>query len=252
MAKSVKNQSFKIDSCKNILVLGNSIGETSLNPAILSNYANYCQSSENYMLSYLKLKYILRDNQHIDTCLLIYSLDADADELLYSDKKVKYFYPLMGKEELSFYAGTRYLLTNLSIMQYIKSYCGNTQYIYQLGGYMYLERNKLQQDIEIRMTTSESKKVKYGNKLQIKYLDKISALCSAHNIELILFQPPVYNSEKYIDKQKEESLRNKFARGIKFIDYSNFALPDSCFGDITHLNHKGARALSSHIKEFGL
>jgi hypothetical protein len=33
------------------------------------------------------------------------------------------------------------------------------------------------------------------------------------------------------------------------MDYSTFQLPDSCYGDVTHLNYRGARIFSQYLQE---
>ncbi|MDR0371726.1 MAG: hypothetical protein LBH80_07760, partial [Prevotellaceae bacterium] len=36
---------------------------------------------------------------------------------------------------------------------------------------------------------------------------------------------------------------------VKYMDYSTFQLPDSCYGDVTHLNYRGARIFSQYLQE---
>ena len=36
---------------------------------------------------------------------------------------------------------------------------------------------------------------------------------------------------------------------IKFYDFKDMELPDSCFGDLDHLNYKGAKVFSEYLEK---
>ena len=68
--------SYNIAKDKNILILGDSHTEVSLNDSIISNSINFSLGTSSYFHSYIKLKYILSNNEHIDTLILGYSFNS--------------------------------------------------------------------------------------------------------------------------------------------------------------------------------
>ncbi|MDR2414458.1 MAG: hypothetical protein LBD64_05695, partial [Odoribacteraceae bacterium] len=85
--------------------------------------------------------------------------------------------------------------------------------------------------------------------LQKEYLLKIVDLCRSRNVELILINTPTYKPEKYGNLDKLRAYYNTYLPGVKYMDYSAFPLPDSCYGDISHLNYKGAEVFSKYLQE---
>jgi hypothetical protein len=51
------------------------------------------------------------------------------------------------------------------------------------------------------------------------------------------------------DPVKSKEFRDTYLPGIKYVDYSAFPLPDSCYGDAVHLNYKGAEIFSKYLQE---
>jgi hypothetical protein len=66
---------------------------------------------------------------------------------------------------------------------------------------------------------------------------------------LILINTPVYKPEIYESIDKLNDFYDTYLSGVKYLDYSAFPLPDSCYGDIGHLNYKGAQIFSKYLQE---
>jgi hypothetical protein len=88
--------------------------------------------------------------------------------------------------------------------------------------------------------------------VQEKYLKMISELCRQNSVNLILFSTPKYKTyNANIDENIRKiwlQVRNSLSLD-SLADFSAFVLPDSCYGDLTHLNYKGAEVFSRYLNE---
>lgn len=235
----LRNKSFAIPTHKNIVVLGNSWTECAIDDTILDNYFNYSQSSDHYLHSYLKLKFLLRDNPQIDTLLLGFSTFMTENDALIANK-IQLHYPLMDFSDYKTLAERKFsILFNFPIFKHL----GEESYMNLLGGFLPLERDKLQKNIEI-FEKSENMKI---SKLDTLYLHKIETICKEKNVKLILITPPLYHIEKYHDTKRFDLLRT-YCKDITLLDYRTLPLADSCYGDLEHLNKRGAREFSTYLK----
>ena len=79
---SKKNFDYKIKEKKNILIVGNSHTECSINDSIISNSVNLSQSASSYFYSYMKIREFTKYNPQIDTVIISFS-----DNDLFSQKE---------------------------------------------------------------------------------------------------------------------------------------------------------------------
>jgi len=87
---------------------------------------------------------------------------------------------------------------------------------------------------------------------QEKYLKLISEICREYSIKLVLFNTPKHRS--YYENVDEDILKiwhdtRKSLDRDSLLDLSTYVLPDSCFGDLSHLNFRGARVFSQYLNE---
>ena len=266
----IKKASFKIDNNKNILVLGASSTECSINDTILTNYLNLSQSAEAYIFTYIKLKKILEVNKHIDTVLLAYTYDIlkkGRDEWIIGDTKMRdnisRYISFIGTEELEILFPKYSFWSSLIDLPYLSkraliSFFLKKDFKYsdlRLGRFQFLKRDKLKVDLERRKNNSDSILDEIGeySEYQNKYLSKIIKLCKNYNVELILFNTPVYTDAIPAAVVEEFYKYHKsHYSDVTFIDCSNFDLDDSHYADVKHLNYKGAKIFSEFIKQNGL
>jgi hypothetical protein len=78
---------------------------------------------------------------------------------------------------------------------------------------------------------------------------KIAELCAQKNVALILFNSPTYNAKKYGNLESLNKFYAAYLAGTKYLDYSNFILPDYGYADIGHLNFKGAEIFSNYLED---
>ena len=79
----------------------------------------------------------------------------------------------------------------------------------------------------------------------IEYLSKLINLCRQYNVKVFLIRSPLH--EKSASFQNEQIFKEKLSddfSNFEFLDFSKFPLSNSEFGDLEHLNYRGANIFS--------
>lgn len=267
---AVKLREFKILSISsdiNKVFSGDSNIECAINDSLISRSINIAQSGEAYLYTYVKLKSLLKYNKQINTVFIGFSpldllKDTEKRWLLNDEfiiEKITSYNYLMSfsdksfiikRKPLPYFKGfIKSIFSNIKV--FTDSFHSDTlnSKIDNFGGYEYVIRDKLQE--EIKMNTV-MKQIFNDGLIQKKYLEKISQLCQEKSIKLILLNTPKHsylntNLNEEI-KQNWRSERGTLARD-SLLDLSTLSYPDSCFGDLTHLNHIGAKLFSKYLNE---
>lgn len=255
------NIDFKIPKHKEILVVGDSRPECAINDQILDNVFNYSQSGASYFYSYLKIREIIKNNSHIKTLVLSYSyadLSKSRDKWYVGHKRINnympMYFPLFNLEDFIFLFKSNPYSVTITMPVLIKSiFIKNNQS--NLGGYRHLKRDKLKEAIKrYKFNRALIKNVVYS-KYQAEYLLKIYNFVQKKNIKLILLSLPIYNiPNKNCTKYNEfyKSFAKKNLNKAILINHSNFELPEISYGDLGHLNYKGAKIYSKYLKSSGI
>jgi len=267
--KSRKSQLLRLRENITVVFSGDSNVECSVNDELIANSVNIATSGEAYFYSYAKIRALLEYNDQINKVFLGYSSGKLSKYIesrwLFSEEfiieKVKnYNYVLSGSERKILFksnskAYTQGLLQSIlfNFTGFISSVRvqGSGGKIYKFGGYKYLERNKLKEDIERQgIIDPDAELQNQPGQFQEKYLKLISDLCKEKSVKLILLDTPKY---QYLpDSGKRSSPDSSpgkftFVPSDSILDLSRLILPDSCFADITHLNYKGATIFSEYL-----
>jgi hypothetical protein len=253
---------FVMPKDKNILVLGDSHTECAIDDSIFTRSLNISQSAAAYLYSYTKLRKFLAVNPHIDTVFLSFhggSIQKSLDELILEDRRilerVPQYFSLLRTEELSlfvknpaFYSALVKLPTK-SIRVLLKFMIKHTLTYKDLyiGGYLKLDRDRLQQALEQQENNTVVETGYSG--YQIDYLLKIIELCNERGVELILFNAPTYDAGTYGNLRALNDFYTTYCGETRYLDYSDFPLPDYGYGDIGHLNFKGAKIFSQYLQD---
>ena len=248
---------FKISSKKNILVLGNSHPEHSLNDHILFNVFNLAQSGSGYFYDYLKLREVTKHNTQIDTLVIGYAYDdlhKQMDSWFDSPERIKhkfrnFFFLFNLNDYLSvFKANPKNVL--LSTPQVIFQNLLRKPIGYKgLGGYLKTDVHKL--EVAKKNNGKYYRNIGEGiSKYQSKYLVKIYEYCKKHNIKLILLNTPIHPDLQQI----QEPLKSQYCSFAKnslpdalLLNHSKFIIPDKGYRDLDHLNSIGAELYSSYL-----
>jgi hypothetical protein len=124
----------------------------------------------------------------------------------------------------------------------------------EIGGYKFLIRNKT--DSILKNTSSiifEKTELPIYN---LRYLEKIIKLCKENNKQIFLVRSPLHSKyPKLVNEGVFMELVKKRFSCVDFLDFRKFNLGNSEFGDLSHLNYKGARKFSiwfNNLLEQGL
>lgn len=259
----VMNQGIKISPNKNILVLGDSHTECSINDEVMPRVANFSESGSTYYYSFIKLKEIVRVNKQIDTLILSFhfgSLDKDNEkEFLYNEsynfERLPKFIPFLNKDDLLNYYDKIILIKSIlnSPAQYFpfiisKLKRGNFQIgRMKLGAFSASDRNKLNEDIQIRKSRGTLKLKKDFSEVELKLLTQIKWFCNENKVCLILLNTPVYRAEQYTDVSFYYKFKTDNENDFQFLDLNQFNPGAEGFGDISHLNKSGALIFSNEL-----
>ena len=253
--------SFRIPDDRTILIAGDSLTARAIDDNIFSCAINISQPGTAYLYTYVKLRKFLDVNPHINQVILSFhgdSIQKSKDKWTIGSKNILTFVPthfslftrdeifLLIKKASFFSAVTKSPIR--SIIATFKMVTGRngTYKDLNIGGYMKLFGEYLEKDLESKRNIEEEKD-EYSQ-YQLDYLLKIVELCQEKNIKLVLFRSPMYNSEKYGSKILLMNCYDNYFSGIKYLDFSDFVLPENGYYDISHLNHKGAEIFSQYLE----
>lgn len=260
---SNRDETLKLPDNCNIVFLGNSHTECAINDSIVKNSFNFGRSADKTEFIYSKVKLLKRYNPEIDTIIIGYdnvlcyqSADSAFNSALYSP----YFYDTHNVKTISnillnsSFAYQESHLTHpfnwFKLYQFGESMIKNGNNIKDMtniGGYLYLKRDKLEADIKLRANRKRNAPRSF-DALSIFFLNETIKFCDENNITVIFLCPPQHK-KCFLDSTFYREYHKKNYSNIKFYDFKDFELPDSCFGDLDHLNYKGAKIFSEYLEK---
>lgn len=255
-----KNQQVDLHE-KTILIAGDSHPISSLNPKLFYSARNICQSAEPYVLTYWKLKNILKTNK-VDTLILGFAPHniSGFNDLKFSDK-------LWSREMFrrSYFLINFRNLINESIpvdfFTYLDVLFDNTflypekDHIHYIGSFSERKGTHLSDSLSAISRHFYYKGMELGvSKASITYLDSIINYCKQQNTTIILSSNPVHRSyyERIPDNILDSYyyLKDKYSKdGIFVFDKTNSFLADSLYYNSDHLNRIGAQYFTKELIE---
>lgn len=267
LIKNNKERLIQVSPEISLVFAGNSTVECSVDDRLINHSINIAQAGEAYLYSYVKIKALLEENPNIRYVLISYSyadlLIEKEETWLLSDyfmaEKVKSYHYLLDRDERVFLfksnpeaylnGVTKSVIKSLETVAKSFATKGNGNSIPGFGGYKHLERDKL--FLDPGSETGRDENIQQSS-YQIRYLRMISELCKQNSVKLVLFNPPKHRSYNETlnpaARQLWLDVRNSLPSD-SLLDLSGFMMPDSCFGDLSHLNYRGARVFSQHLNE---
>lgn len=242
-----------------ILIVGNSHMQQSLNPIYFESAENISQSAEPLYVSYWKLNELLpRSSVSIVVLGFSYlSLSPLGNRKLtderWSSTLFNRVYTIAELESLHDIEVDRLGLYRAKF----KNMCLYPKWSHSnyMGHYFNFEKSVLADPDEdiARHFLRDGKNVDISM-VALAHLDSIVALAAREKIELILVAAPVHDSyyERIPDHfiaGFEDTKRELEARGVRILDYSQLEVVDDEFLNVTHLNEKGATRFSKLISE---
>ena len=264
-APSYLNRNF-INHDIHTIVLGPSNGATAWNDSLIPHSRNFCEWGDSHATCYNKLRWISEYNDtQVDTIVLcasyvsfLYKPDSclqsyveERNSILGYKRFYDYFKYKVDYWKLVF---TSFPVLNLNLKEF-------------RGGYSYLVRERLNHPMvadginkvlkQMREDDQDEISEQYLRdhyKYQVDFLREIGNYCRGHHKVLIILSPPIYKIPDMIDDSGYRQLiRAELGDSALIADYSRFEFPDSTYyGDLEHLNFRGARYFSKHIAKNGL
>lgn len=263
-ARSLSNRNTGFNEDITIIACGDSHIAAGINDSILSSSVNIALSSQPYFHSYNVLGTLLPNNPEIKTVLLGYayhSLSPNMDSLVITKKsdlencgdRGRYLIisPLSYTCHIVIKDGVEVLLR--SIVNHIRIGISTKEILDRpyMGEYYLSNSHNMSQE-----NTDAALQIQYYNRAgevqneiaiyQLYYLYRISELCNKNDVELYLLNTP-------ISRQYFEAIPRGYIDNYRYIastvdatllDFHDFPLPDSCYGDADHLNYYGATEFS--------
>lgn len=241
--------------------LGNSTIETSVNDSIVPHSFNMGKSADHIEFIYTKIKMLKRVNPQIDTIVIglddiILHKEKDDDWAKHGINSPFFFTEfdiddhISNLRNFSFKWNSGYLTSLYDGLDwfYLTTKKNGTPRDLKVGGYLYLVRDKLYLDItknradHLKQYASDD--VSEGI---LHYFRKITNFCTTNDITLIFMSTPKHK-ERWNQRSYRE-IHSKYFPEIPLYDFTEITYPDSCYGDVVHLNYRGARVFSEQLAQ---
>lgn len=248
-----KKFNYSIDAHTHILFTGASLLEVAMNDSLISGSLNICRSSEPHLYTYIKLKYLLRDNPQIDTIFVGIgpaNLNEHTDYRYFNPNQapsfISSFYPLFTKEEWSLFFSKEPNFFIKCMMDSFdeKIYYSGDSFLKNFGKFLKSEkefnRNQIREYTDFDFL--------YGNSINVMYLKKIRNLCDTYGVKLYCVYPPVFKEVDFFNEKNFYKTYKEHFSDIELLDYSEYKIADSLRQDQDHLNYKGSLQFTKEIK----
>ena len=240
------------------LIVGDSHAKYGINPALFHSARNIAQPAEPIVLTFWKLKYVIKTNK-IDTLILSFSPNTLSGLMDLKFSKKRWSHEIFRR---SYFIGEFNQIENDVEVDYFDYYTillKNTCFYPKPNHLSFVGSFSPRYGSNLKDTIDAVERHFFfdGNatgisETSIHYLDSIVDLAALNNICLVLVGHPVHtnyyknipvmNLEAY---EKTKSLLDK--KGIRIIDKTTRFYPDSLFYNSDHLNNAGATIFTQQI-----
>lgn len=258
---------YELEKNKSVLILGDSHTEYAINDNIFTSSLNLSHSADSYFYSFLKIRKLKDENPQINTLLLALSNHNLLVE--YEDKWI--FNTSNIKSKLRIYTDLMNFSDFLLLLKsnpsgVIQGLIESPKYSIKLllkgdlternlGKFLSSKRNSLAKDIEMFKNKTKDRKLQYSE-VEIYYLMQIAKYCKENDVNLVFISTPLHPEYKKRKRKEFELLQNFYSSNLsefKYLDYTEFELPNNYYQDMDHLNDLGSEFFTKNlIKEFPL
>ncbi|MGR7811994.1 hypothetical protein [Lacinutrix undariae] len=254
-----KKANFILKSNPKYIVLGHSHPECAFNDSLMPSLKNISESGESYFYNYIKIKPVILQNPSIEVVFVEYTnnqINEGMDEWIWGEKYMSNRFPRyssfmsFGDNVMLFKNNSEAYSNSLSLSvkkKTIRIFNDDLNYSNKIGGYLYLERDKTDSIIKNMSSLKQSKNKNRNFKKEISevnllYLDSIITFIERQNKKVVLIRSPLHDKYKGYENEEAyiEILKTRYANS-EYMDFSKFPLLNSMYGDLEHLNYKGAK-----------
>jgi len=115
-----------------------------------------------------------------------------------------------------------------------------------MGGYLHLERDKTDSLLQASLIYARNKRPDMSiSPVNLMYLRKIIQICKDNGTKVILIRSPLHPVyDEFKNESRYEEVLNSQFNDVEFLDLKNFPMINSDYGDLEHLNYRGAKKYS--------
>ena len=268
-ARYLSHKNLELDDNVSIIVCGDSHTQSAINDSVLSSSINISFTSQPYFFTFSVLRFLIECNPQIETVILGYSfhsLSPIMDTILF-DSETALENALnrdafLALTDLSYVCKIFYndpvdifvLLARSSLRHIWQQVHSNDIHdmLFIGGYYSSFGQNMSIENVEAAVQRHYYKQSEGYEGIAVYqpyYLHRRASLCKDNNVEMYLVNTPI--SEEYYNKIPRAYISNYYYIASEvdaaLLDYHDFQLPDSCYGDADHLNYYGAIEFSKTI-----
>lgn len=255
---------FRLEKDYKYAIFGHSHSECAYNDSLIQGFKNLSSSGEAYYYTYHKIRKILESNDSVKTIFVEYTNDQiqpGMDVWTWGDEYMYRHYPryaaFIGFEDIGVLLSNNWRSTlNLQSRSFKNNILflamNRRSYVEALGWgrYLYLSRDKTDSLLNVINDRGViSKEDQDTSATNIQYLKKIIDVCSENNVSVYLIRSPIHKANPLLNEPKFRVILNQHFPEVTFLDFKDFPLDNDQFGDLEHLNHKGARIFSLFFAE---
>ena len=253
-----KKANFKINPDAKYVIFGHSHSECAFNDSLITNFVNLSQSAESYFYTYQKVKKVITQNPQIEVVFIEFTnnqIDKGINRWIWLDKYMNSRYPVFlpfmdNKQHLLLLTKNFASFSNCLSISFrdnvIRIIKNDYDYTDKLGGYFYLVKDKTDSinTLENKIVPNKDINIEISS-YNIEYLTKIIEFCNNNNKKVYLIRCPQHSKySRLINEHKyNEIIKTNFS-STEYFDFCNFPIQNSEFGDLEHLNYKGAKVFS--------
>ena len=250
---------FKLSQKDKYIFMGHSHPQMDYDDKLIDSSVNLASSGEAYFYTYIKLKKILESNTDKKIVFVEFSNNNIISQMnkwiwndvyIYDRYRLYWSYTPNAERKLLYSKNPE-----ASILCDIKSVVTNVYYIFSLkniakdermGGYLHLNRDKTDSLLQASLLYAKSKPADMSiSPINLMYLRKIIEMCKDKGVRVILIRSPLHPVyDEFKNEAKFKEVLNSEFNDVEFLDLRNFPMINSDYGDLEHLNYRGARKYS--------
>jgi hypothetical protein len=262
-----KRAKFKISSNPKYIIVGHSHPESAYDDTLISNFKNIAESGESYYFTYIKIKKILEQNNSIETIFIEFTnnqVHLLMDNWIWDEKHISYRYPRysafipISDQLLLLKNNPREFVNSISVSEktkIIKLVSNEIDYSKQIGGYVYLVRDKTDSLVKSIHNPKTKNEINTQNadsisEANLLYLSKTVQLIKSYHKKVVFVRSPQHKlySGYANERAYKQILASRFSE-IPYLDFTKLFFENYEYGDLEHLNYKGSKRFSKWFND---
>ena len=258
--------SFKLAPNTKYIIFGQSHSMCAYNDSLITDFQNISNSGEAYFYSLPKLKQIIKQNTEIECVFIEFTnsqIVKSIEHWMWDYKYLSYHYCIYSpfisfKDKLYLFRKTPadYLKVIPVEIKFnaTKIISGNYDFKQNWGhtgvnGNLKVYLDSLENGVEVVDMVEIDNNISEDH---LKYLDEMIEYLKSKNINVILVRSPIHKdySKYFVNEEQFQKILSERYSEIKFVDFVDFPLDDSCYKDYRHLNKKGSAIFSKYFNDY--